>query len=50
MKIRVSTHKPNVTLWLISLILFVWGILSLPYAGLALIVSAALLLLGTTII
>ncbi len=50
MNIRVSTHKPDNKLWLVALILFIWGLLPLPLSGIALILSAALLLLGTTLI
>ncbi len=47
---KLSLHKPDRTLWIISFVLFVWGILPLPLSGIALILSAALLLLGTTLI
>ena len=50
MKIKLSTHKPNRTLWIVSLALFVYGITGLPYSDVALIVSSALLLLGTTVL
>jgi hypothetical protein len=50
MKIKLSTHKPNRSLWLVALVLFVYGLTGLPYGGIALIVSAALLLLGTTVL
>ncbi len=50
MKIRITTHKPNQMLWLVCLLLFVIGLLPVMYADLALVVSAALLLLGTTLI
>jgi hypothetical protein len=50
MKIKLSTHKPNTLLWLIALLFFVWGLFPLPYVDLALVVSAGLLLAGTTLI
>ncbi len=50
MRARISTHSPNPALWIVALILFIYGILPLPYASLALIVSALLLLLATTIL
>jgi len=50
MKIRINTHRPNPALWLVALVLFIYGIVGLPYGGIALILSAALLLLGTTVI
>lgn len=50
MRYRIATHRPDATLWLISLILFIYGLLPLPYSFLALIVSAGLLLLATTIL
>ena len=50
MKIEISTHKPNMLLWLIALLLFIWGLFPLPYVDLALVVSAGLLLAGTTLI
>ncbi len=50
MKIQITTHKPNTLLWLVALLFFVWGLFPLMYADLALVVSAALLLLGTTLI
>ncbi len=50
MRTRIATHSPSPTLWIIALILFIYGILPLPYSGLALIVSALLLLLATTIL
>ena len=50
MRMRVRTHNPSPTIWTIALILFIYGLLPLPYAGFAIIVSALLLLLGTTLI
>ncbi len=50
MRMRIRTHNPSPTLWIIALILFIWGILPLPYSFLALIISALLLLLATTIL
>ena len=52
MKLRVSTHKPHPMLWLVALVLFIYALLpfGLPYSSVAMIVSALLLLLGTTII
>ncbi|MBI3741263.1 MAG: hypothetical protein HY257_05850 [Chloroflexi bacterium] len=50
MRMHISTHRPNRTLWIVALILFVWGVLPLPYAGLAIILSAALLLLATSLL
>lgn len=55
MKIRVSTHKPKPGLWLIAFVLFLYGLLGgfvfiLPFASFAILASAALLLLGTTLI
>lgn len=50
MKLSVNTHKPDSTLWLVAMILFIWGVLPLPLSAIALILSAALLLLGTTLI
>ncbi len=50
MRARIRTHSPSPTLWIIALILFIYGILPLPYSTLALIVSALLLLLATTIL
>lgn len=52
---KVKTHKPNSMLWLIAFLLFVYSIASmflplLPYSGPAMIFSAALLLLGTTMV
>ncbi len=47
---RLHLHAPNRTLWMISFVLFIWGLLPLPLSGVALILSAALLLLGTTLI
>jgi hypothetical protein len=51
-KIKISTHKPNSMLWLIALLLFIYALLplALPYQFVALLLSAGLLLLGTTII
>ena len=50
MKIKINTHKPNTTLWVVCAVLFVVGLLPLTFADLALVGSAGLLLLGTTII
>ena len=50
MKIKVSLHKPSPTLWIVALVLFVYGLTGLPYSGVALIISSALLLLGTTVL
>ncbi len=50
MRFHISTHKPNPTLWLVALILFIYAFLPLPYSSVAMIISALLLLLGTTII
>ena len=50
MKIKINTHKPNQLLWFACLLLFVIGLLPVMYADLGLVVSAALLLLGTTLI
>jgi hypothetical protein len=50
MRARISTHSPSPTLWIVALILFIYGVLPLPYSTLALIVSALLLLLATTIL
>ncbi|MBI5303808.1 MAG: hypothetical protein HY868_16855 [Chloroflexi bacterium] len=51
---KVKTHKPNSVLWLIAFLLFVYSLASfflpLPYSGPAMILSAALLLIGTTVI
>ena len=49
-KIKINTHKPNTTLWIVCAVLFVVGLLPLTFADLALVGSAGLLLLGTTII
>ncbi len=51
---KIKTHKPNSVIWIIALVLFLYALagsfaLPLPYSNLALIVSAALLLLGTTV-
>lgn len=51
---KIKTHKPQSLIWLIALGLFIYALvglfaLRLPYGDLALIVSAALLLLGTTV-
>ena len=50
MKIKVSTHKPNPKLWLVALVLFIYGLTGLPYSGVGPLISAALLLLGTTVL
>jgi hypothetical protein len=50
MRMRVRTHNPSPTIWIIGLILFIYGVLPLPYSGLAIIVSALLLLIGTTVL
>jgi hypothetical protein len=50
MKIKITTHKPKTPLWVLCAVLFVVGILPLAYADLALVGSAGLLLLGTSII
>ena len=50
MKIKINTHKPTTMLWVVCAVLFVVGLLPLTYADLALVGSAGLLLLGTSII
>lgn len=50
MKIKITTHKPRTSLWVVCAVLFVVGLLPLTYADLALVGSAGLLLLGTSII
>ncbi len=50
MKIKITTHKPTTMLWVICAVLFVVGLLPLTFADLALVGSAGLLLLGTSII
>ncbi|MBI5652913.1 MAG: hypothetical protein HZC40_21065 [Chloroflexi bacterium] len=52
---KIKTHKPNATLWLIAFLLFVYALAAyflpmLPYSGFAVILSAALLLIGTTVV
>jgi len=51
---KVKTHKPNSVVWIIALVLFIYALIApflpLPsYSFLAMLVSAALLLLGTTV-
>jgi hypothetical protein len=50
---KVKTHRPNSAVWIIAFLLFLYGLVAffvpLPYSGLAVLVSAALLLLGTTV-
>lgn len=50
---KVKTHKPNSVIWIIAFLMFVYGLIALiaplPYAGIVVLVSAALLLLGTTV-
>ncbi len=43
---RLHLHSPNRTLWIVALVLFVVGF----FWGIGFIVSALLLLLGTTVI
>ncbi len=50
MRARIRTHNPNPTVWLIALVLFIYGILPLPASTVALILSAFLLLIATTIV
>lgn len=50
MKLRLNTHKPNPTLWIVALVLFLYGLLQLPYGSVMIMLSAFLLLLGTTIL
>ncbi len=52
---KIKTHKPNPTLWLIAFLLFVYALVSpflpLPsFSSAATLLSAGLLLIGTTII
>ena len=47
---RLRLHAPNRTLWIIAAVLFVWSLLPLPFSSVALILSAALMLLGTWLI
>ncbi|MEW5720213.1 MAG: hypothetical protein AB1817_16425 [Chloroflexota bacterium] len=50
---KVKTHKPNSVIWIIAFLLFLYGLVAffvpLPYSGIAVLISAALLLLGTTV-
>jgi hypothetical protein len=50
MRMRIRTHNPRPEMWIVALVLFIYGILPLPYSGLAIIVSALLLLLATTVL
>ncbi len=43
---KLSLHTPNRTLWIVALILFVVGF----FFSIGFVISAALLLLGTTVI
>lgn len=52
---KIKTHKPNPTLWLIAFLLFVYALVApfLPFPSLssaATVFSAGLLLIGTTVI
>jgi len=49
-KIRLNTHKPSTTFWIVALVLFLYGVVGLPYGFFALAISSALLLLGTTVL
>jgi hypothetical protein len=49
-KLKITTHKPTTALWVVCAGLFVVGLLPLTYADLALVGSAGLLLVGTTLI
>ncbi|HEX7587551.1 MAG TPA: hypothetical protein VF478_04480 [Anaerolineae bacterium] len=49
-KISINTHKPNTVLWLVALLFFVWGLFPVDYHDLGFVVSAVLLLAGTTLI
>jgi hypothetical protein len=43
---RLHLHAPNRTLWIIAAVLFIVGL----FWGVAMILSAALLLLGTSVL
>ena len=51
---KIKTHKPNATLWLIAFLLFIYSLATifvpLPRTGYEMVLSAALLLIGTTIV
>jgi hypothetical protein len=53
-KMKIKTHKPNTTLWLIAFLLFIYSLatifMPLPRTGYEMVLSAALLLIGTTIV
>ena len=50
---NVKTHKPKSIIWIIAFLMFLYGLIALvaplPYAGIVVLISAALLLLGTTV-
>jgi hypothetical protein len=52
-RVKVKTHKPNSVIWIVAFLMFLYGLVALvapvPYAGIVVLVSAALLLLGTTV-
>ncbi len=56
MKIKISTHKPRPALWFIALLLFIYALVAfflrvqLPGWDVAIFISAALVLLGTTVV
>ena len=50
MKIKINTHKPNTAFWVLCAVLFVVGLLPLPYADLALVGSAGIMLVVTSIV
>ncbi len=50
---KVKTHKPNSAIWIVAFLMFVYGLIGLiaplPFSGIVVLLSAALLLLGTTV-
>ncbi|MCX7839443.1 MAG: hypothetical protein N2559_08325 [Anaerolineae bacterium] len=51
---KVKTHRPNSVIWLVAFVMFLYGLIALisplPYAYIVVLIAAALLLIGTTII
>ena len=50
---KVKTHKPNSAIWIVAFLMFLYGLIGffypLPFSYVVVLVSAALLLLGTTV-